>query len=86
MSRKLYVGNLDYNATEVDLEGVFLKFGTIESVRVIRDHETDRSRGFGFVNFREDKSGVSALDEMNNSDILGRQINVRVANDRNTVH
>jgi len=85
MSRKLYIGNLDYNTTEVDLEGSFSKFGSIESVRVIRDHETDRSRGFGFVNFQDKESGITALDEMNNSDLLGRQMNVKIANDRNLV-
>jgi len=82
MSRKLYVGNLAYTIAEIDLEDAFSKFGSIDSVRIINDHETGSSRGFGFVNFREDSSGITALEEMNGSEFNGRNLNVKVANDR----
>lgn len=82
MSRTLYIGNLDYNMTDEDLVDAFVKFGEIESTRVINDRETGRSRGFGFVNFKDDSVGARAIEEMNNIEVCGRQINVKVANER----
>ena len=47
MGKKLYVGNLSFNSSEQDLEDVFAEFGTVESVNIIEDRDTGRSRGFG---------------------------------------
>ncbi|MDH3531165.1 MAG: RNA-binding protein, partial [Acidobacteriota bacterium] len=49
MGKKLYVGNLSFNSSEQDLEDVFAEIGTVESVNIIEDRDTGRSRGFGFV-------------------------------------
>ncbi len=49
MGKKLYVGNLTYQVTETDLEQLFSQFGTVQSAQVIQDRETNRSKGFGFV-------------------------------------
>ncbi len=49
MGKKLYVGNLTYNVNESDLEALFSQFGTVQSAQIIVDRDTNRSKGFGFV-------------------------------------
>ncbi len=54
MAKKLYVGNLTYNVNESDLEGLFSQFGTVQSAQIIVDRDTNRSKGFGFVEMDTD--------------------------------
>ena len=49
MGKRLYVGNLTYEVTDQELEGLFTQFGTVESAQVVQDRNTGRSKGFGFV-------------------------------------
>ncbi len=65
---KLYVGNLSYGTTDADLETLFAEYGAIQSARVVIDRDTNRSKGFGFVemdNAGEAKEAISALDGAN---------------------
>lgn len=79
MSRKLFVGNLSYNTTEDSLEGLFTQVGPVDSVRVMRDMATGRSRGFGFVEMQSEDDARNAIDRLNNTDLDGRRIAVNVA-------
>jgi cold-inducible RNA-binding protein len=76
---KLYVGNLSYDTTESELRDAFASYGTVESVNVITDNATGRSKGFGFVEFRDDKEAQAAIAGLNGTDMRGRAINVNEA-------
>lgn len=79
MSAKLFVGNLDYTVTKEDLMDAFGKFGQIVDAVVITDRETQRSRGFGFVEFANAEDAKKAVAEMNQQPIKGRNVNVNEA-------
>jgi RNA recognition motif-containing protein len=76
---KIYVSNLDFNVRDEDLMGLFTPYGSVASAVVIKDRETGRSRGFGFVDMEDDKAGQEAIDKLNASTLNGRQIQVTVA-------
>lgn len=78
----IYVGNLSYKATDDDLRAAFEAFGQVTSARVIRDRETGRSRGFGFVEMASDDEGRKAIEGVNNKDIAGRAVRVNEARPR----
>ena len=61
MTQKLYVGNLSFQSTEGDLESLFAQVGDVESVRIITDRDTGRSRGFGFVEM-SDENAAKAIE------------------------
>ncbi|XP_061878708.1 cold inducible RNA binding protein a isoform X1 [Entelurus aequoreus] len=73
---KLFVGGLNFTTTEDSLAGAFGKYGAIEKVDVIRDKETGRSRGFGFVKYENVEDAKDALEAMNGKTIDGRNIRV----------
>ena len=73
---RLYVGNIHFNVGESDLIAVFEPFGDVEMVSLTKDTDTGRSRGFGFVQFKEASSAREALDKMNGFDLAGRPIRV----------
>lgn len=76
--KKLYVGNLPYSVTEESLESLFSKFGPVESVVIVKDRETGRTKGFGFVEFEKQADAESAL-ELNRKDFEGRPLKVNMA-------
>ncbi len=76
---KLFVGNLPYTMTESDLQEMFASHGAIESVAVITDRDTGRSKGFGFVEFSSDDEANAAIEALNNSEVQGRRIVVNIA-------
>ena len=78
----IYVGNLSFEATEADIESAFSEFGDVTSVNIIKDRETGRSRGFAFVEMRDQESGQQAIDGMNNQQIAGRSVTVNEARPR----
>ena len=81
LTKKLYVGNLPFSATEAELREVFEQHGTVESVNVITDRETGRPRGFAFIEM--EASGADAAREaLDGKDIGGRNIRVDEAHDR----
>ena len=79
MGNKLYVGNLAFSVTEGALEGAFAQFGTVESVRVITDRDTGRSKGFGFVEMANAADAESSIRGLNGTEFEGRALNVSEA-------
>ncbi|XP_020777916.1 cold-inducible RNA-binding protein B isoform X2 [Boleophthalmus pectinirostris] len=73
---KLFIGGLSFDTNEDTLAAAFGKYGTIEKVDVIRDRETGRSRGFGFVKYDNAEDAKDALDAMNGKTLDGRAIRV----------
>lgn len=82
MAKKLFVGGLSWGTTEDGLREAFESFGDISEAKVITDRETGRSRGFGFVTFVEDADADSAIEQMNDSTLDGRTLNVNEAKER----
>ena len=82
MTRKLYVGGLSFDTTEDRLREEFAKFGTVESATVIRDRDSDRSRGFGFVEMSTDSEAEEAIRGLNSTTLDGREITVNYARER----
>ncbi|MBD3183589.1 RNA-binding protein [Candidatus Poribacteria bacterium] len=81
MAKKLYVGNLNFDTTEAELEEAFAQFGEVVSAVVIKDSATGRSRGFGFVEFAEEADAQKAKEEMNGQELGGRNLKVDEARD-----
>ncbi len=79
MGKKLYVGNLPFSATEQDLSDKFAACGTVDSVKLITDRDTGRSRGFGFIEMASDADAHAAIDSLNGSDFEGRPMKVNEA-------
>ena len=82
MSTKLYVGNLSFSTSTQDLEEAFGKVGTVESVNIIEDRETGRSRGFAFVEMSSREEGENAIAQLNAKEINGRELVVNEAKPR----
>jgi len=79
MSNKLFVGNLPYETGEGDLQELFARAGTVESVRVMRDMATGRARGFAFVEMSSSEEAQQAIQELNNFQLGGRGLTVNEA-------
>jgi RNA recognition motif-containing protein len=79
MSRKLYVGNLPYETGETELQELFGRAGTVETVRVMRDMATGRARGFAFVEMSTDEEAQKAINELNDYQLGGRGLTVNEA-------
>ena len=79
MSRKLYVGNLPFSTTETELEELFGRMGSVESVNVIRDMATGRARGFAFVEMASEEDAQKAVQELDQQDLGGRSLTVNEA-------
>ena len=82
MSMKLYVGNLSFGTTEVDLQQLFSQVGTVESASMVTDRDTGRSRGFGFVEMSSKSEGEAAIARFNGSELDGRNLTVNEARPR----
>ena len=81
MSKKIYVGNLPFSATEDSVRELFAAHGTVESVNLISDRETGRPRGFGFVEM-DDEGADAAIAALNQKEFDGRSLNVNEARPR----
>lgn len=82
MTMKLYVGNLAFQTSSEELQTLFAQAGTVESVSLIEDRETGRSRGFGFVEMSTKEEGAAAIQKFNGMDLGGRALNVNEAKPR----
>ena len=82
MSFKLYVGNLSFDTSSQELQTLFAQAGTVESVSLIEDRETGRSRGFGFVEMQTKEEGAAAIAQFNGKDVGGRALKVNEAKPR----
>ena len=79
MGRKLYVGNLPYETGEAELQELFARAGTVETVKVMRDMATGRARGFAFVEMSTDEEAQKAITELNEHQLGGRGLTVNEA-------
>ena len=78
----LFVRGINFDATEDDLRETFSKYGEVTSCKILKDKETNKSKGIGFVNFADKKSAICALDDADNLTCKGRNLQVRFANDK----
>ncbi|HTL70680.1 MAG TPA: RNA-binding protein [Candidatus Eisenbacteria bacterium] len=78
MQKKLYIGNLSFNASQDDLQGLFSQYGSIDEVSIITDRQTGRPKGFAFVRFASEDDAQRAL-EQNGRDFMGRPLQVTEA-------
>ena len=79
VATKLFVGSLPWAIDDQGLEDLFKEFGQVTSAKVIIDRDTNRSKGFGFVEFDDDAAAKAAIDKLNGTDIQGRSIVVNEA-------
>lgn len=79
MSKKLFIGNIDWGATEDDLRTLFSKYGELEEVVIVVDKFSNRSKGFGFVTFVNDDDAAKAMSELNGHELSGRELVVNEA-------
>jgi RNA recognition motif-containing protein len=77
--KKIYVGNFGFGLTEADLRSMFEPFGKVDSVALVTDRDTGRSRGFGFVEMASDTEAASAIAGLNGRDSGGRPLTVNEA-------
>jgi len=78
----IYIGNLSYDASEDDVRSAFEAFGQVESVKIIKDRYTGRSKGFGFVEMADDEAAQAAITELNDKEFMGRNLKVNKARPR----
>lgn len=83
MNSKLYVGNLPFDVENVDLENLFSASGTVQSVNIVKDRDTGRAKGFGFVEMKNQQEASAAIQTLNEKDFKGRPLKVNLANDDN---
>src|SRR5947209_17487491 len=79
MSKKIFVGNLSFQITETDLTNMFGEIGQVESVQIITDRDTGRSKGFGFVQMADDAAAEKAIAQLNGKEVGGRNLTVNEA-------
>jgi RNA recognition motif-containing protein len=82
MGRRLYVGNLSFNTTELELRDVFSQHGTVAETKMVMDRETGRPRGFAFVEMGSDAEAKQAIDQLNGRELGGRALTVNEAQER----
>lgn len=80
-NKKIYVGNISFDTTEDDLKNEFLEYGDIEDVKIIIDHQTNRSKGFGFITFSTPEAMEASLAK-NGAEVQGRKLRVNQAEER----
>ena len=82
MEAKLYVGNLPYSTVDADLQALFSQAGTVKSAQVIKDRQSGRSKGFGFVEMSSAEEAQSAITMFHGKDYSGRPLTVNIARPR----
>jgi cold-inducible RNA-binding protein len=82
MSTQLYVGNLDFKVTENDLRTAFGACGTVMEIALVKDRDTGRPRGFGFVTMGSPEEAQKAIEALNGKELGGRALNVSIARPR----
>ncbi len=82
MDSKLYVGNVSFKSSEEDLKILFGNYGEVQSVKIITDRETGKSRGFGFVEMGDTDAASSAIEALNGKEAQGRTLKISIAQDK----
>jgi RNA recognition motif-containing protein len=80
----IFIANLNFKVQEEELREIFEAYGEVESARIISDRSTGRSKGFGFVEMPNAEEAEKAINELNNSEVDGRNLVVKVAEERKT--
>ena len=78
----IYVSNLSFNTMDAELNDLFAEYGEVVSAKVIMDRETGRSRGFGFVEMSSTEAGNTAIKELDNKQVEGRNMSVSIAKEK----
>lgn len=78
----IYIGNLPYRATEEELGELFGAYGTVDRTSIIKERDTGRSKGFGFVEMANDEEARKAVEELDGKNFLGRNLRVNEARPR----
>ncbi len=79
MSINIYVGNLSFDSSESDLNGLFSAYGEVQSAKIVVDQFTNRSRGFGFIEMTNREEGLKAIQALDSKDLGGRSLKVNEA-------
>jgi cold-inducible RNA-binding protein len=82
MAQKLFVGNLNWRTTNEELQEAFEAFGAVTEAFIVTERETGRSRGFGFVTFENEDEAQEAIAQLDGADLGGRNIGVRIAEEK----
>jgi RNA recognition motif-containing protein len=82
MGRRLFVGNLSYNTTEMTLRDLFAPLGSVTDAKIVMDRDTGRPRGFAFVEMSSDQEAAQAIEQLNGREVDGRAIAVNEAQER----
>ncbi len=82
MSNKLYVGNISYETSEQDLESAFSAHGTVKSVKIVKDRDSGRSKGFGFVEMDNADEAQACIENLDGNEFGGRNLKVNIAQDK----
>jgi len=82
MGTRLYVGNLSFNTTELELREAFSQCGTVSETKLVTERETGRPRGFAFVEMGSEQDAKRAIDELNGRELGGRALAVNEARER----
>lgn len=80
----IFVGGLPFKVDENELRELFEKYGELNSVKLIIDKQTGRSKGYGFVEIADDAAGQQAIDELDGTELYGRKIGVRISEEKKT--
>ena len=72
----IYVGNLSYRMTEAELKDTFAPVGEVKRAKIVKDRDTNRSKGFGFVEIENDADALKAIEALNNKEVGGRALRV----------
>ena len=78
----IYCGNISYDTSEDDLRDLFAQYGEVAGVRVIKDRDTGRSKGFGFVDMNNDDEAKEAIEALNEKDFMGRALRINESRPR----
>jgi cold-inducible RNA-binding protein len=84
--KKMYVGNIPYAATEEDLRGLFSEYGEIESLKIMQDQFSGRSKGFGFIEMANEEDAKRAIATLNGKDFMGKSLTVAEARPQQRRH
>ena len=82
MSKKVYVGNMNYSTAENNLRDLFTQYGNVQSVNIIVDRYTGKAKGFGFVEMNTEEEARAAIEALNGFEYMGRQLRVNEAEDK----
>ena len=82
MSKSIYIGNIEWNTTDQELEDLFATYGTIRSAQIIKDHTSGKSKGFGFVEMENEETAEIAMKELQGAELRGRTLKINAAREK----